>query len=110
LSAGIRPTDGFLFHHQPRMASLTESENDSLVLHPDVVFRAVGDEGVVVDQRRPEVMVVNHLALRVLQLIQETGSRDAVLAALESEYQVEPTVIAADMDHFLADLRGRGLV
>lgn len=92
------------------MARLTESQDDSLVLHPDVVFRAVGDEGVVVDQRRPEVMVVNHLALRVLQLIRETGSRAAVLATLESEYPVEPTIIAADMDHFLADLHGRGLI
>ena len=80
------------------------------MLHPDVVFRAVGDEGVVVDQRRPEVMVVNHLALRVLQLIRETGSRGAVLAALASEYPVDPAVIAADMDRFLEDLRGRDLL
>ena len=92
------------------MANLTESVDDSLGLHPDVVFRAVGDEGVVVDQRRPEVMVVNRLALRVLQLIRETGSRSAVLAALESEYPVEPAVIEADMDGFLDDLRRRGLI
>ncbi len=92
------------------MVNLTESDDEGLVLHPDVVFRAVGDEGVVVDQRRPEVMVVNRLALRVLQLIRETGSRGAVLAALASEYPVEPAIIEADMDGFLDDLRRRGLI
>lgn len=92
------------------MSDAIESAGDLLRLHPDVVFRSVGDEGVVIDQRRPEVMVVNGLGLRVLELIREKGARSAVLARLEAEYGVAPKVLAADLDAYLTDLGTRGLI
>ncbi len=84
--------------------------SDTLVLHPDILFRAVDDEGVVVDQRQPEVMVVNGQAVEILDLIRQTGSRNAVLNELQQKYDAERAVIAADLDDFLDELRIRKML
>jgi len=83
---------------------------DTLTIHPDILFRAVDDEGVVVDQRQPEVMVVNGEAVYILKLIRETGSRKAVLESLLQEYDADPATIAADLDNFLSELRSRKML
>ena len=85
-------------------------QSDTLVLHPDILFRAVDDEGVVVDQRQPEVMVVNAQAVEILELIRQTGSRNAVLNELQQKYDADRAVITADLDVFLSELRTRQML
>lgn len=85
-------------------------KQDRLRLHPDILFRAVPPEGVLVDQRIPSVMVVNEPALRILELIRDKGSREAVIDALMEEYDAPPEVIRADVNAFLDDLRHRDML
>lgn len=86
------------------------SQPELISLHPDVRFRAVPPEGVLVNQRNAEVLVVNDLGLRVVQLLQNTDNKEQILRQLEREYDAGADTIAADVDTFLADLGDRGLL
>ena len=81
-----------------------------IALHPDLRFRAVPPEGVLINQGNAEALVVNGLGLTVVELVQSKGSRGAVLAALIEEYDAPPQVIEAEMDAFLDDLLRRHLL
>jgi len=87
-----------------------DTHPDALTIHPDILFRQVDDEGVVVDQRQPEVMVINGQAVKILELIRETGSRKEVLAALVKTYNGDPATITSDLDEFLVTLREREML
>ena len=83
---------------------------DAIALHPDILFRTVDDEGVVVDQRQPEVMVVNAQAVHILELIRATGSRKLVVDELAQKYDADREVISSDLDQFLDELRQREML
>jgi hypothetical protein len=83
---------------------------DPLTLRPQVRFRPVGDEGVIVHTERAVVIVVNGLGLRTLELIREQGSRHAVIERLADEYDAPEATIAADLDAFLVLLREQQLI
>ena len=84
--------------------------DDRLTLRPQVRFRAIDEEGVIVHTERGVVIVVNALGLRTLELIREQGSRRAVIARLAAEYDAPDTTIAADLDAFLGQLREQRLI
>lgn len=84
--------------------------DDRLALRPQVRFRAIDEEGVIVHTERGVVIVVNALGLRTLELIREQGSRRAVIAQLAAEYDAPDTTIAADVDAFLDQMREQQLL
>jgi hypothetical protein len=84
--------------------------DDRLTLRPQVRFRAVDEEGVIVHTERSVVIVVNALGLRTLELIREQGSRQAVIERLAAEYDAPETTIAADVDAFLDQMREQQLL
>jgi hypothetical protein len=86
------------------------ARDERLELDADILFRAVGDDGVVVDQRGPTVMVVNAVALRVLELIREGAVASAFAARLAEEFDAEPGRIAADVEQFLDELKNRAML
>jgi hypothetical protein len=55
-------------------------------------------------------MVINSQALRILELIRETGSRQELLTRLSAEYETNPATLAADVDEFLLQLRERDML
>jgi len=83
---------------------------DRLRLAPDVRFRVVVEEGVVLRQRSAEVLVVNEVGARVLALIDPSRTVAQVLLQLEEEFDVERTVLEADVAAFLAELVASGVV
>lgn len=84
--------------------------NAPLTLDADILFRAVGDEGVVVDQRSSSVLVVNAVALRILELLREGLSAVAISARLADEFDAQPHSISTDVQTFLAELRRRRMI
>jgi hypothetical protein len=78
--------------------------SDTVSLNPHVRFRAVGDEGVALNVEHDQVLVVNGLGQRTLELIRATGSREAIIAALTAEYDAPPEQIAADLEIYLDEL------
>lgn len=85
-------------------------DNDRLELSPHVRFRAVGDEGVVVQVEQGQVIVTNGVALRTLELIREHGSKAAMLDRLAAEFDVTDEELVADVAAFLQELREHGLL
>jgi hypothetical protein len=81
-----------------------------LAFSPDIRFRRVGDEGVVVDQSVPVVMVVNEVGVRALELVREGATQAEVVARIAEEYAVAPETVVADLREYLSDLRGRGIL
>lgn len=86
------------------------SSDKCFELDADILFRAVGDEGVVVDQREPTVLVVNAVALRVLELIRDKASKAAMIAKLAEEFDAAPERIEVDLTQFLLELQSRNML
>lgn len=90
---------------------------------PDVRFRVVGGEGVVVRQDAGEVLVVNGVAARVLELLDprratgrgpQPGDRgrcfDELLDRLGGEFEATEEEIARDLREFLDEVVADGVV
>jgi hypothetical protein len=80
-----------------------------IALDDNILFRRVAGEGVVVDQRRAEVMVVNEVGLRVLELIREKLSVEQIIAAVNAEFDAEPETVEADVLRFIDQITERGM-
>ncbi len=79
-------------------------------LRPDVRFRQVAGEGIVLCQKSGEVLVLNEVGARVVALLGEGLTLPAILARLEDEFDAEPGRLAADVSGFLEELRAAGVV
>ncbi len=77
---------------------------------PDVRYRRVGDEAVVIRQEAAEVVVLNEVAARILELADAGRTRDEMLEGLLAEFDVPRDRLAADLDAFLAELESGGLI
>jgi len=88
-------------------------------LASDVRFRVVGGEGVVVLQDAGEVLVVNGVAARVLELLdlrreplpgREGRSAEELIARLVEEFDASNEDIERDVRDFLEEIREAGVV
>ena len=76
----------------------------------DVRFRTVLDEGVVIKQDTAEVLVLNEVGARVLELIDGERTTAQLAAALEEQFVAPPEEIRRDLEHYLGELVAAGLV
>ena len=76
----------------------------------DVRFRTVLDEGVVIKQDNAEVLVLNEVGARVLELLDGSRTVAEVEAALAAEFDASPATIAGDVEAYLAQLLAAGIV
>jgi hypothetical protein len=84
---------------------------DSLLRRlPDVRFRRVGDESVVVKQSAGEVFVLNGIGGRVLELADGTLDLDGMVERLGQEFDGERAMIASDVERFACEMREAGLI
>jgi len=76
----------------------------------DVRYRAVDDETIVVRQEAAEALVLNEVAGRILELVD--GKRDvrAIIATLESEYDIDAAALGSDVEAYVCELLELGVV
>jgi len=86
------------------------TDSDAIRLSPDIRYRTITPEGIVVHLERGEVVVVNELGIRILELIEKTGSLSAVIDNLSETYDASRNRITADVQRFCDDMRGHGLL
>jgi hypothetical protein len=79
-------------------------------LRPDVRFRRVADEGIVLCQKAGDVLVVNEVGARIVELLGSGTNLPDVLARLEEEFDAEPGRLASDLDGFVHELRVAGVI
>jgi pyrroloquinoline quinone biosynthesis protein D len=84
--------------------------SDRFRLSPDVRWRALGEEAVLLDLAGGRYLELNATARRIWELIAEGLGRDEVVAALAAEFDVEPERLEAEVDEAIRDLARRGLV
>ena len=86
------------------------SLRDGVALRPDVAFRTIDDEGVVLDLSTGTYFGLNTSGTRMWQLLAEHGSLRKVAAALAHEFDARPDTLERDLVAFVEHLASRDLV
>lgn len=82
----------------------------NLALADHVRYRRFGDEGVVLRQDSAEVLVLNETGIQVLDLAAEGLGPEEIVEAMASNYEVEPTILEAEVNQFLDELLRGGIL
>jgi hypothetical protein len=73
-------------------------------------WRKIGEEAVVLNQETADVLVVNEMGARILDLVAGGHSVKDMVAILSSDYLVEPAILEQDINEYLDDLGSAGIV
>jgi hypothetical protein len=88
----------------------TVSLLDGVALRPDVAFRTIDAEGVVLDLSTGTYFGLNASGTRMWQLLAEHGSLEKVVAALRREFDATAATLERDLVAFVEHLASRDLV
>jgi hypothetical protein len=77
---------------------------------PDVRYRRIEGEAVVLRQAAAEVLVLNEVGASVLELADGERSVGDWIDALAAEYEGDPATLARDVLAFAAELSEAGLL
>jgi hypothetical protein len=77
---------------------------------PDVVFRLVGDEGVLLNLNTGQYLGLNASGTRMWSILTTASSVQTAYDALLQEYDVEPPQLRADLAEFIGQLRDKRLI
>lgn len=75
-----------------------------LKARPDVRYRLVDGKGVVIRQGIGEVLVLNRVGARILDLLQKGASVEGVLETMQREFEVGPAELERDALEFTEQL------
>jgi hypothetical protein len=85
--------------------------NESILRRrPDVRYRIVEDEAVIVKQEAGELVVVNETGASILELADGSRSVGEIVDAIVARYDVERETLEGDLLRFLADLDEAGVI
>ena len=76
----------------------------SFALRRDVRYRLILNEAVVIRQDAAEVLGLNLVGARVLELIDDGLAESEILERLVQEFDVAPKELHADVQAFIAEL------
>lgn len=86
------------------------SFSERLSVAPDVLFRLVGDEGVLLNLNTTLYLGLNPVGTRMWHALTGASSIQAAYNALLEEYEVEPAQLRADLEEFIQRLLGQKLI
>jgi hypothetical protein len=86
------------------------SFSERLSVAPDVLFRLVGDEGVLLNLNTTLYLGLNPMGTRMWNALTSAGSIQAAYDELLGEYEVEPEQLRADLEEFIQRLLGQKLI
>ncbi|WP_456380101.1 PqqD family protein [Thiolapillus sp.] len=81
-----------------------------LQLSSDVRQTRVGDEGVILRQDDGEILVVNEVAIRFVELIDGDRGMDELTDLLLQEYEVERDILVSDLAEYACELLNQGIL
>ncbi len=76
----------------------------------DVRFRTVFEEGVVVRQRAAEVLVLNTVGIRILELVAQKRSVGEIVDDLSAEFDATKDQLRNDVSAFIGELVAAGVL
>lgn len=77
---------------------------------PDVVFREVSGEAVILDLESQRYFSLDATGTRMWVLLAEHGALETVRDVLLTEYEVEPEVLERDLEVLVKELLEAGLL
>jgi hypothetical protein len=77
---------------------------------PDVLFRLVGDEGVLLNLNTEMYLGLNLVGTRMWNVLGSASSIQAAFDELLQEYDVEPAQLRADLEEFIDHLLAQKLI
>ena len=80
------------------------SPSTLLQLHTDVRQTRVSDEGIILRQDDGEILVVNEVAIRFVELIDGNRNLDELTDILLQEYEVDRSTLADDLAEYASEL------
>jgi len=84
--------------------------SERLRVAPDVLFRLVGDEGVLLNLNTTLYLGLNPMGTRMWNALTSARSIQAAYDELLGEYEVEPAQLRADLEEFVERLVGQKLI
>lgn len=87
---------------------ITFSERVSVA--PDVLFRLVGEEGVLLNLNTTLYLGLNPVGTRMWSVLSNASSIQAAYDELLQEFEVEPAQLRADLEEFIDQLLGQKLI
>jgi len=76
----------------------------------DARYRNIGGEGIVVRQTAGEVLVLNEVGVRVLDLLAKGGTVDSVVEAVAADYEVDAATAERDVIAYAQELVEAGVI
>ena len=86
------------------------SLHHSITVAPDIVFREVDGEAVILNLETVLYFGLDQVGTRIWQLIQEHGSLQKVFETMSDEFDVGPDALERDLLGLMDELCGKGLV
>jgi hypothetical protein len=86
------------------------SLRDKVSVSPDVVFRQMEGEMVLLDLATATYFGLDGVGARLWELLREDGSLERAFTVMRGEYDVAPPLLERDLLRLLEELRQRGLV
>jgi hypothetical protein len=77
---------------------------------PDVLFRLVGEEGVLLNLKTEMYLGLNLVGTRMWNVLGGASSIQAAYDELLQEYEVEPARLRADLEEFIDQLLAQKLI
>jgi hypothetical protein len=77
---------------------------------PDVMFRTVGDEAVLLNLKTELYLGLDPVGTRMWDLLTKSASIEEVFNALLSEYDVEAGRLRTELEEFIGKLIEQGLI
>lgn len=79
-------------------------------IHPDLTWRLLDGEVVIVSPKSGEIRVLNHVGAEIWQLLANHVEIEEINMFLVNQYELSPQQAEADISAFLDDLMSRGLI
>src|SRR5437773_10339026 len=89
---------------------MSHSFSSRLSIAPDVLFRVVGQEVVLVNLKTQLYVGLEAVGARMWELLTDEPSIQAAYEALLEEYDVESARLRADLGEFLGTLLAQGVI
>lgn len=89
---------------------MSVSFSERVTVAPDVLFRLVGDEAVLLNLKSELYLGLDPVGTRMWTVLNEASSVQAAYDVLLQEYDVEPNRLRQDLDELLGQLLEQGLI
>ena len=89
---------------------MSVSSSERMKAAPDVLFRLVGDEGVLLNLRTQRYLGLNPVGTRVWTILEHESTIQTAFDTLLREYDVDAAQLRLDLDLFVGQLVEHELV